>query len=194
LNTFVRLSKAGHYKRAEEFYHLYLEKHAGDFAVAAQYAENLIEQGAFGSAGEFLTVWKSNMPDYDSVSVYDPDPNHKPLRRKRDELRRYRRLVYKSDSDSDLDLDPDSDSDSDLARPRPRQRLRQKGKGKDKHEHEHEHEQAIVVHLLLLNAGIYTGLKEQEAARAAVRYLRRVDNVFITEDMSPLRVSDQSDN
>jgi hypothetical protein len=59
LNTFVRLSKAGHFTRAEEFFHEFLESHAGDFAVAAQYAESLIEQGSFGPAEEFLTAWLS---------------------------------------------------------------------------------------------------------------------------------------
>lgn len=42
LEIFVRLSKAGHFKRAEEFFRAFLQSHAGDFAVAAQYAENLI--------------------------------------------------------------------------------------------------------------------------------------------------------
>jgi thioredoxin-like negative regulator of GroEL len=57
LNTFVRLSKAGHFTRAEDFFRAFLESYAGDFAVAAQYAENLIEQGSFGSAEKFLTAW-----------------------------------------------------------------------------------------------------------------------------------------
>jgi hypothetical protein len=65
LNTFVRLSKAGHFTRAEDFFCAFLENHAGDFAVAAQYAENLIEQGSFGCAEGFLTAWLSKDMDAD---------------------------------------------------------------------------------------------------------------------------------
>jgi hypothetical protein len=65
LDTFVRLSKAGHFKRAEDFFRAFLQSHAGDFAVAAQYAENLIEQGAFGSAEKFLDTLLSNGMDMD---------------------------------------------------------------------------------------------------------------------------------
>lgn len=60
LETFVRLSKAGHFSRAEDFFRAFLESHAGDFAVAAQYAENLIEQGSFAKAETFLCARLSN--------------------------------------------------------------------------------------------------------------------------------------
>jgi hypothetical protein len=63
LEIFVRLSKAGHFKRAEEFFRAFLQSHDGDFAVAAQYAENLIEQGAFGFAEKFLDTLLSNGMD-----------------------------------------------------------------------------------------------------------------------------------
>ena len=42
LDIFVRLSKAGNFNRAESFFCAFLKNHIGDFAVAAQYAENLI--------------------------------------------------------------------------------------------------------------------------------------------------------
>ena len=59
LDTFVRLSKAGHFKRAESFFCAFLKNHVGDFAVAAQYAESLIGQGSFGSAEGFLDAFLS---------------------------------------------------------------------------------------------------------------------------------------
>jgi hypothetical protein len=55
LDTFVRLSKAGLYAKANLFFDRLLKKHAaGDFAIAAQYADTLIEQGAFKAAEDFL--------------------------------------------------------------------------------------------------------------------------------------------
>lgn len=55
LDTFVRLSKAGLYSKANSFYHDLLKPHAAnDFAIVAQYAETLIEQGAFKAAEDFL--------------------------------------------------------------------------------------------------------------------------------------------
>jgi hypothetical protein len=55
LDTFVRLSKAGLYAKANLFFDHLLKKHAaGDFAIAAQYADTLIEQGAFKAAEDFL--------------------------------------------------------------------------------------------------------------------------------------------
>jgi hypothetical protein len=55
LDTFVRLSKAGLYAKANLFYDHLLKQHAAnDFAVAAQYADTLIEQGAFKAAEDFL--------------------------------------------------------------------------------------------------------------------------------------------
>jgi len=65
LDTFVRLSKAGHFKRAEQFFHAFLGSHASDFAVAVQYAENLIEQGAFNSATKVLTALLLHSVDMD---------------------------------------------------------------------------------------------------------------------------------
>lgn len=56
LDTFVRLSKAGLYAKANSFFRALLKQHAAyDFAIAAQYAETLIEQGAFKAAEDFLT-------------------------------------------------------------------------------------------------------------------------------------------
>ena len=65
LDIFVRLSKAGHFNRAESFFRAFLKNHIGDFAVAAQYAENLIEQGSFGPAEKFLDALLSSGLDVD---------------------------------------------------------------------------------------------------------------------------------
>lgn len=55
LDTFVRLSKAGLYANANLFFDHLLKQHAAnDFAIAAQYADTLIEQGAFKAAENFL--------------------------------------------------------------------------------------------------------------------------------------------
>jgi hypothetical protein len=55
LDTFVRLSKAGLYAKADLFYHGLLRRYADDdFAVAAQYAEILVERGSFEAAERFL--------------------------------------------------------------------------------------------------------------------------------------------
>ena len=55
LDTFVRLSKAGLYAKANLFFDHLLKQHAAkDFAIAAQYADTLIEQGAFKAAEDFL--------------------------------------------------------------------------------------------------------------------------------------------
>lgn len=55
LDTFVRLSKAGLYAKANLFFDRLLKQHAAnDFAIAAQYADTLIEQGAFKAAEKFL--------------------------------------------------------------------------------------------------------------------------------------------
>lgn len=61
LDTFVRLSKAGLYAEANLFYDHLLEQHAAkDFAIAAQYADTLIEQGAFKAAENLLRSLVSN--------------------------------------------------------------------------------------------------------------------------------------
>lgn len=58
LDTFVRLSRAGFCAKANCFYRDVLMGDASnDFAVAAQYAECLIEQGAFEEATKFLTSY-----------------------------------------------------------------------------------------------------------------------------------------
>jgi hypothetical protein len=55
LDTFVRLSKAGLYTKARLFFdHLLRDHAANDFAIAAQYADTLVEQGAFKAAEDFL--------------------------------------------------------------------------------------------------------------------------------------------
>jgi hypothetical protein len=118
LNTFVRLSKAGHFTRAEDFFRAFLESHAGDFAVDAQYAENLIEQGSFGSAETFLDAWLSN----------------------------------------------DKDADDD---------------------------ERLVLRLLLATARLYTQFDVIVAESTAVFCLKRVGEVLIAENMSPLKVSDR---
>ena len=54
LDTFARLTRAGHFARAESFYQEVLRVHAQFFPVAAEYCDMLIEQGAFARAEEFL--------------------------------------------------------------------------------------------------------------------------------------------
>jgi len=44
LDTFVRLSKAGHFKRAEQFFDAFMGSYASEFAMVAQYVENLMSR------------------------------------------------------------------------------------------------------------------------------------------------------
>ncbi|KAM0710559.1 hypothetical protein Q7P35_002230 [Cladosporium inversicolor] len=62
LETFTRLSKAGHFERANLFFERKLKSYSEEIPVAAQYANSLIDQGAFRAAEEFLTnhqPWKT---------------------------------------------------------------------------------------------------------------------------------------
>lgn len=54
LEVFIQLAKVGHYDRAMPFFDKYLRRHSTLFPVAAEYAEALLEQGAFGQAEQFL--------------------------------------------------------------------------------------------------------------------------------------------
>jgi Tfp pilus assembly protein PilF len=54
LDTFARLSKAGHFSRADQYFRRILKPYSDDFPVAAQYADSLIDQGAFNTAEDFL--------------------------------------------------------------------------------------------------------------------------------------------
>lgn len=54
LDTFVRLSKAGHFRRANQYYHDVLERYSDQIAVVASYADSLIDQGAFREAESLL--------------------------------------------------------------------------------------------------------------------------------------------
>ena len=63
LDTFTRLSKAGHFERAVQFYQRTLRRYDDDFAVAAQYADSLIDQGAFAAADNFLVEHLSQRED-----------------------------------------------------------------------------------------------------------------------------------
>lgn len=54
LDTFVRLSKAGQFRRANQYYHDVLERYSDQIAVAASYADSLIDQGAFHKAESLL--------------------------------------------------------------------------------------------------------------------------------------------
>jgi hypothetical protein len=56
LDTFARLTRAGHFSRAESFYQEVLKEHERFFPVAAEYGDMLIEQGAFGKAEDFLEL------------------------------------------------------------------------------------------------------------------------------------------
>jgi thioredoxin-like negative regulator of GroEL len=54
LDTFARLTRAGHFARAESFYQEVLQVNTHFFPVAAEYCDMLIEQGAFAKAEDFL--------------------------------------------------------------------------------------------------------------------------------------------
>lgn len=54
LGVFIQLAKVGHYDRAMPFFDEYLTPHSRLFPVAAEYADCLLEQGAFGQADVFL--------------------------------------------------------------------------------------------------------------------------------------------
>ena len=55
LEVFIQLAKVGHYDRAIPFFDEYLEHHSMLFPVAAEYADCLLEQSAFGQAEDFLS-------------------------------------------------------------------------------------------------------------------------------------------
>jgi hypothetical protein len=55
LEVFIQLAKVGHYDRAMPFFDKYLKHHSMLFPVAAEYADSLLEQGAFGQAEDFLS-------------------------------------------------------------------------------------------------------------------------------------------
>jgi tetratricopeptide (TPR) repeat protein len=63
LDVFVRLSKAGHFDRAVEYYSQVLKSYDLDFAISASYAASLIEQGAFSDAEAFLDQLSSARKD-----------------------------------------------------------------------------------------------------------------------------------
>jgi Tfp pilus assembly protein PilF len=58
LETFTRLSKAGHFDRANLFFERKLKPYSDEIPVAAQYADSLIDQGAFRTAEEFLAKYR----------------------------------------------------------------------------------------------------------------------------------------
>lgn len=51
---FIQLTKAGHFVRAKAFYDEILADHKDKFPVIAEYADMLIDQGAFGDAESYL--------------------------------------------------------------------------------------------------------------------------------------------
>lgn len=55
LEVFIQLAKVGHYDRAMPFFNEHLKHHSMLFPVAAEYADSLLEQGAFGHAEDFLS-------------------------------------------------------------------------------------------------------------------------------------------
>jgi len=74
LDTFARLTRAGHFSRAETFYQEALEEHERFFPVAAEYGDMLIEQGAFGKAEDFLNLTLENNS---RISLSNPEPRYK---------------------------------------------------------------------------------------------------------------------
>ena len=73
LDTFARLTRAGHFVRAESFYQEVLKKHERLFPVAAEYADMLIEQGAFGKAEDFLEI---KLQDDSFILLSNPEPRY----------------------------------------------------------------------------------------------------------------------
>lgn len=73
LDTFARLTRAGHFVRAESFYQEVLQEHERFFPVAAEYADMLIEQGAFGKAEDFLEV---RLRDDSTILLSNPEPRY----------------------------------------------------------------------------------------------------------------------
>ena len=56
LEVFIQLAKTGHYDRAMPFFNVFLEHHSSLFPVTAEYADALLEQGAFGQADDYLSA------------------------------------------------------------------------------------------------------------------------------------------
>jgi hypothetical protein len=73
LDTFARLTRAGHFARAESFYQKVLKEHSRFFPVAAEYGDMLIEQGAFGKAEDFLEL---SLKDNSLILLSDPRPRY----------------------------------------------------------------------------------------------------------------------
>jgi hypothetical protein len=73
LDTFARLTRAGHFSRAESFYQKVLKEHGRFFPVAAEYGDMLIEQGAFGKAEDFLELTLRNNS---LILLSDPKPRY----------------------------------------------------------------------------------------------------------------------
>jgi hypothetical protein len=71
LDIFVRLSKAGHYKRAMDFFAENLSQYIAHFPVAAEYADSLVDQGAFGEAADFLTETLGAQPDRETLNCFE---------------------------------------------------------------------------------------------------------------------------
>jgi hypothetical protein len=76
LDIFVRLSKAGDFSRALEFFDTYLSKHRFLFPVAAGYVDVLIDQGAFHDASSFLGSVLQPTKDYEAtcLSMSEDEP------------------------------------------------------------------------------------------------------------------------
>lgn len=173
LDIFVRLSKAGHFTRAEEFFHAFLETHASDFAVAAQYAENLIEQGSFALAEDFLFARLLN-----DLKAQDEES--------KDEESEYEDGSGSGNGEEGVYVQEERDDVHEGREDRYKRR-------EDRYQRRTERdERRRIVRLLLSNACIYTKSEERRATSTAYRCLREVGNVLIAEDMSPLEVSDRS--
>ena len=65
LDTFVRLSKAGQFWRANKYYRDVLERYSDQIAVVASYADSLIDQGAFRKAESLLLASLARESDND---------------------------------------------------------------------------------------------------------------------------------
>lgn len=95
LQVFIQLSKVGHYERAMPFFDAYLEQHIVLFPVAAEYANALLEQGAFNQADEFLSSW-SGMRDDSSESTTSSETERHILKLLKVIARMHTKLEYET--------------------------------------------------------------------------------------------------
>jgi hypothetical protein len=70
LEDFVRLSRLGMFKDAEELFEQTLKDHVNLFPVAAEYADFLLEQGRYGRLQEFVLEFEGETWERDEVDLF----------------------------------------------------------------------------------------------------------------------------